>query len=554
MATLLKRCARLCSSNKSHILHDVRYSCITYSTALQTHTHDNQNIPRNSTFSYSSQNVDPSRNQQNATDIEHDEEEAEEEEDQDETIDSKDSTESEEDEDEDDELETDEDASDDESEDKHELTEAQKFLIKYRTSQGLQYEPHNDSEFVYKPIPRVPGPSPFINHDYKRQSVAKYQSIETLQLPISSVQPLGGQPEIWVHSSNATKRSIYKLSSDMFNQDVRIDILWRCVRYEYHKKRHWTWHIVKHRGEVRGTGKKLRKQKGTGKARMSDMKAPQCKGGGQAHGRRPRSVETNLKQHIYRKGIKIALSARYQEGDLYVFEDFVLPRLQKPEYLTNMELYQKENVNKHPELGDALVPIDELDWNENTKLYYDVYRTRQMLNKWGWLKPQLYERVNNNKAFHRIINAKKSGNIVDILESMPIADFEWDFLKEEDELMDHTIPTVLMIHDGTLNNEFKCAMDRVQGVDLMHWEELMGDINGDGSRHVPKMGVFRLLKYKKIVFSVGALKSLEDRIGVEADIKRWNYYALLNRIRQDEESRDAFSNHKKTVNVTLNSL
>eukprot|EP00483_Globobulimina_turgida_P008759 UN08777 len=142
-----------------------------------------------------------------------------------------------------------------------------------------------------------------------------------------------------------------------------------------------------------------------------------------------------------------------------------------------------------------------------------------MLNKWGWLKPQIYERVNNNKMFNKIVNAKKSGNIVDILEAMPIADFEWDFLKEEDELTDHTIPTILMIHDGFLYDDFKDAMQRVHGVELMCWDELIGDISGDGKRHVPKMGVFKLLKYKKIVFSLSALKCLEDRIGIEAEIK-----------------------------------
>ena len=148
--------------------------------------------------------------------------------------------------------------------------ESEKFLIKYRKSQGLQWEPSDHSEFEYKPLPRMPGPSPFVNQDYKKRSVATYQSIERLQLPISSTKPLGGLPEIWVHSSNASKKSIYKLSPDLFNQDVRIDLLWKCVRYEHHKDCHWTWHIVKHRGEIHGSGRKQRQQKGTGRARMSD--------------------------------------------------------------------------------------------------------------------------------------------------------------------------------------------------------------------------------------------------------------------------------------------
>jgi len=431
------------------------------------------------------------------------------------------------------------------------LSESDKFLIHYRKSQGLQYAPSADSEFVYKPLPRMPGPSPFINQDYKRLSVAKYHGLETLELPVSSVMPLGGIPEIWVHSSNATKRSIYQLSPDLFNQDVRIDLLWRCVRYERHKNVHWTWYIARHRGEIWGSGKKLRQQKGTGRARMSDGKAPQFRGGGKAHGRRPKSMESYLKKYSYHKGIKIALTARYQEGDLFLWDDFVLPRLERPEYLRNLELYEKERVNKHPELGEALVPIDELDWNDNTKLYYDVYRTRQMLNKWGWLKPQLYERVNDHKTFRKIMSAKKVGNIVDILEAMPIAEFEWDFLKEEDEMVDHCIPTVLLIHDGYVQPEFERAVSRVHGVDLMEWKDIVGDTTGDGKRHTPRMGVFRLLKYKKIVFSVTALKNLEQAIGIEAEVERWNYYAQLNRIRQSERARDAFPKEQAQKRVSL---
>merc|ERR1711971_875879 len=330
---------------------------------------------------------------------------------------------------------------------------------------------------------------------------------------------------MWIFNSNNIKmRLCENMSADLLNQDVRIDLLWKAVRYEQHKQCHWTWHIVKHRGEIHGTGKKLRQQKGTGRARMSDGKAPQFKNGGQAHGRRPRSKETHLKKTMYVKAIKVALTARYKEGDLLMWEDFVLPRLSMPK--TNSE--NENNV-------DSLIPIDALDANDNTKLYADVHKARQMLNKFGWLKPQLHKRINDNKTFEKITNAKKSGNIVDILESMPISDFEWDFLKEEDELCDETIPSVLMIHDGFLHDDFERAIDRINGVELMCWEDIVGEYTGDGKRHTPRMGINKLLKFKKIVFSVTAFKNLENNIGIEAEIERWNYYAELNRIKQSEQ-------------------
>eukprot|EP01083_Nonionella_stella_P213766 770697_1 len=381
MATLLKSYIKFRPPIKLKLLHDIKFS-MTSSIQSFTHSHSNINITYHSSFNFSS-NIHSERKQNDQNVNEQDDNEYEEEtetdteQEDDDTIDAKDQ------ENEQEELEEDNFDDEDEFQDENQPTESQKFLIQYRKSQGLQYTASPDSEFMYKPIPRVSGPSPFVNHDYKKESIRKYPSIETLKLPISSVKPLGGEPEIWIHNSNASKRSIYKLSPDMFNQDVRIDLLWRCVHFERTKKKHWTWWIVKHRGEIHGSGKKLRPQKGSGRARMSNMKAPQCLNGGKAHARRPKSVETNLKMNTYKKGIKIALTARYQEGDLYIWEDFVLPRLDKPEYLKNIELYKSEGINKHPELGDTLVPIEELDWNDNTKLYYDVYKTRQMLNKWG---------------------------------------------------------------------------------------------------------------------------------------------------------------------------
>jgi len=89
---------------------------------------------------------------------------------------------------------------------------------------------------------------------------------------------------------------------------------------------------------------------------------------------------------------------------------------------------KQEPPNPHPELPN-LVPISTLENDANTKLYQDVERTRQMLKRWGWLKPQIYDRVKDYKTYEIISNAKRSGNIVDILEAMPIADFGWDFLK-----------------------------------------------------------------------------------------------------------------------------
>ena len=309
-------------------------------------------------------------------------------------------------------------------------------------------------------MPRMEGPSPFVNRRYKRKR--DYYSISGATLPLSSIKPLGGIPQTWIYNSNNEKLSIHNLSCDIFNQETRLDVLYECIRYERLKEVGFTWHIVRNRGEIRGSGRKLRPQKGTGQARMSDMKAPQCRGGGKAHGRRPKDNAIKIDQPKYDLGFKIALSSRFKEGDLHIWDKFVLPRLEKPKEMQKnirklRKFYREQNenenendneneqnkkinidelglneefINKHPELP-SLVPVFELDWNENTKLYADVARTKQMLKKWRWLTQFEYERVNNINTYQLICKAKQSGNVVDMLEAMPIADFGWEFLKVE---------------------------------------------------------------------------------------------------------------------------
>merc|ERR1719436_1218436 len=83
-----------------------------------------------------------------------------------------------------------------------------------------------------------------------------------------------------------------------------------------------SWHIVRTRSQISGTGRKFRPQKGSGRARHGDRNAPMFVGGGKAHGRRPKDYTTKLNKKIRWLGLKTALSTRYREGDFYLFDDF----------------------------------------------------------------------------------------------------------------------------------------------------------------------------------------------------------------------------------------
>jgi len=87
---------------------------------------------------------------------------------------------------------------------------------------------------------------------------------------------------------------------------------------------------------VHGSARKVRPQKGTGKARLSDKKSPSIRGGGVAHGPHPRDFSTDLPSKVYDLAFRTALSYRYKKGELVVLGNEVeLDLAQGPRWLEN---------------------------------------------------------------------------------------------------------------------------------------------------------------------------------------------------------------------------
>src|SRR5436309_12661869 len=81
---------------------------------------------------------------------------------------------------------------------------------------------------------------------------------------------------------------------------------------------------TKTRGDVSGSGKKLWKQKGTGRARIASIRSPLWKGGGNVHGPQPRDWSVSFPKKMRRGAIKSVLSERLREGNLFVVDQFNL--------------------------------------------------------------------------------------------------------------------------------------------------------------------------------------------------------------------------------------
>src|SRR5438309_4826278 len=75
---------------------------------------------------------------------------------------------------------------------------------------------------------------------------------------------------------------------------------------------------TKTRGNVSGAGRKLWKQKGTGRARIASLRSPLWKGGGNVHGPQPRDWSYNLPKKMRKRAMSAAISERLREGKLVI--------------------------------------------------------------------------------------------------------------------------------------------------------------------------------------------------------------------------------------------
>nr|AFK36510.1 unknown [Lotus japonicus] len=153
-------------------------------------------------------------------------------------------------------------------------------------------------------------------------------------------------------------KGLMVLAGDVFDVPIRKDIIHRVVRWQLARRQQGT-HSTKTVSEVRGTGRKMYKQKGLGKARHGSQRVHLFRGGAAMHGPKPRSHAFKLNKKVRRLGLKIALSARAAEGKLLVFEDL--------DVLTHKT---KNIVNYFKQMEDSkkLLLVDGGPINEKLKL------------------------------------------------------------------------------------------------------------------------------------------------------------------------------------------
>ncbi|MGB7070054.1 MAG: 50S ribosomal protein L4 [Pyrinomonadaceae bacterium] len=135
---------------------------------------------------------------------------------------------------------------------------------------------------------------------------------------------------------------------------------------------------TKTRGNVSGSGRKLWKQKGTGRARIASLRSPLWKGGGNVHGPQPRDWSYNMPKKMRRGALRSALSERLREGNLIIIDEFGVTSPKTKDFL---------GVIGTLGLGDAkkrakMLIVDSLD-NENLVLSSRNVQKTKVTNSFG---------------------------------------------------------------------------------------------------------------------------------------------------------------------------
>jgi Ribosomal protein L4 len=130
---------------------------------------------------------------------------------------------------------------------------------------------------------------------------------------------------------------------------------------------------TKTRGDVSGSGRKLWKQKGTGRARIASLRSPLWKGGGNVHGPQPRDWSYNMPKKMRQGALRSALSERVREGSVFVIEGWKLEQPKTKEFTTSLGKLGLE--------GKTLI-VDSLE-NDNLILSARNYRRAKVVNSFG---------------------------------------------------------------------------------------------------------------------------------------------------------------------------
>ena len=161
------------------------------------------------------------------------------------------------------------------------------------------------------------------------------------------------QVDILNTKGEKTGRSI-ELPEDIFGIEPNDHVIYLAVKQYRGAQRQGT-HKVKTRMEVKGSSKKLHKQKGTGGARKGNLRNPLYKGGGSIFGPKPHAYDIKLKRKVKDLAKMSALSYKAKDNKIVIMEEVVMDAPKTKDFsaiLTNLKLAGKKAMFVIPEYND----------------------------------------------------------------------------------------------------------------------------------------------------------------------------------------------------------
>jgi len=145
-----------------------------------------------------------------------------------------------------------------------------------------------------------------------------------------------------VINNKAEKVSQAELKDEIYSVPVKASVLHEVVTMQLAKRRAGSA-AVKHRSDVKGSGKKLFRQKGTGRARRGDIKSPLLRGGGSTFGPDPRNYAYTVPKKVRKLALKMALSSKLQDDNLLVLDSFGLEEIKTSGFVAVLDTLEVDN-------------------------------------------------------------------------------------------------------------------------------------------------------------------------------------------------------------------
>ncbi|MBW1731667.1 MAG: 50S ribosomal protein L4 [Deltaproteobacteria bacterium] len=156
-----------------------------------------------------------------------------------------------------------------------------------------------------------------------------------------------------VYNLQKEKVGEIELREEVFNVPIKKHVLHQVVVSQLAQKRSGSA-STKSRSQVKASGRKLWRQKGTGRARVGSAASPTRRGGGVAFGPSPRDYVVKVPKKVRKAALRMALTDKVQNDQLIVVDDFRLPEIKTKSFVEVMKRFQVKG---------ALIVTETLDEN-----------------------------------------------------------------------------------------------------------------------------------------------------------------------------------------------